>query len=50
MSRERSEDALTWNVFRYLERGEVLGRFVHFLTGRLSECPNLIYIFHTRTA
>lgn len=35
MARDNSEDALTWNVFRYLERHGLLGRFVEEATG----CP-----------
>ena len=34
MARERSEDALTWNVFRYMERGAVL-EHLHRIRARM---------------
>ncbi len=34
MARDNSEDALTWNVFRHLERHGLLGRFLEEATGR----------------
>jgi hypothetical protein len=44
VARDNSEDAVTWNVFRYLERHGFLGKFVDQVTGhRLSDSPRLIY-------
>lgn len=44
VSRENSEDAVTWNVFRFLERQHLLSAFVDFATqSAASEKPHLIY-------
>jgi hypothetical protein len=44
MARDNSEDAVTWNVFRYLERHGLLGRFVEAATGRpAAGSPCLVY-------
>lgn len=42
-ARERSEDALTWNVFRFLQREELLNQFVSHITRDLTERNELIY-------
>jgi len=43
MTRERSEDALTWNVFRYLEMSDSMGIFFDLLGIRLHGEPSLFY-------
>jgi hypothetical protein len=43
MARERSEDALTWNIFRFFEREGLLTEFVRFVAGSMVENPDLIY-------
>jgi Holliday junction resolvase-like predicted endonuclease len=43
MKRERSEDALTWNVFRYLQNHNLLSSFLKTFTGKNVLGPNLIF-------
>jgi len=44
MARDNSEDALTWNVFRYLEANGLIGGFIDSLAGeRLSQKPRVVY-------
>ena len=50
MGRERDEDSLTWNVFRYLDRNKMLGRFLDqatprstWLTGAPRDVEKIIY-------
>lgn len=43
IARENSEDALTWNVFRYLERNSLLKDFLGSITGECFERAELIY-------
>lgn len=43
MARENSEDALTWNVFRYLERSNLLSPLLTSITGRVFHFVDLIY-------
>ena len=45
MARERSEDAVTWNVFRFLERHKLLGKFIAIADGgrRPSAEPSVVY-------
>jgi hypothetical protein len=43
MARERSEDALTWNVFRYLERHGLIAPYLATLTGVRVTKPQLVY-------
>ncbi len=44
MARDNSEDALTWNVFRYLESSRLIGGFIDSLAGeRLSQNPLVVY-------
>lgn len=43
MVRDNSEDALTWNVFRYLETADQLGGFLTWLTGQEQRQTELIY-------
>ncbi|MFY0544971.1 hypothetical protein [Brevibacillus sp. H7] len=43
MARERSEDVITWNVFRYLQKHHHLHRFVKAFTGCLAYDPELIF-------
>jgi hypothetical protein len=46
MTRERSEDALTWNVFRHLEVSGRLGGWLRSVTGRDAIEPNVHYWSH----
>jgi hypothetical protein len=43
MGRERSEDAVTWNVFRYLQKHHHVYRFVKAFTGLSAYDPELIF-------
>jgi hypothetical protein len=43
MGRERSEDAVTWNVFRYLQKHHHVSRFVKAFTGISAYDPELIF-------
>jgi hypothetical protein len=43
IARERSEDALTWNVFRYLEKHELIGEVVERFTSDIIVNPEIIY-------
>jgi len=44
MAREKSEDAVTWNVFRSLERADGMKRFSRSFLGRtVDEHPRLVY-------
>ncbi|WP_048438821.1 hypothetical protein [Caenimonas sp. SL110] len=43
MARERSEDALSWNVFRHLELSGRLGSWVASLTGAAAVAPRIHY-------
>lgn len=43
MARERSEDALTWNVFRALEKADCVGSWVHELTSTPANMPSVVY-------
>jgi hypothetical protein len=43
MARDNSEDALTWNVFRYLQTADQLTGLLSWLTGRDEEQTELIY-------
>jgi hypothetical protein len=42
MARDNSEDAVTWNVFRFLERNNLTGGFLD-LIGAAVEYPEIIY-------
>jgi hypothetical protein len=46
MARERSEDALTWNVFRYLETAGVLVDWLSSLAGTPITNPKVVYWSH----
>lgn len=44
MARDNSEDALTWNVFRYLESNGQIGEFIDRMASeRLSQNPRVVY-------
>src|SRR4030065_2727216 len=43
MARDNSEDAVTWNVFRYLEKTNRLARFLSMLAGYVVKDVDLIY-------
>jgi hypothetical protein len=43
MARDNSEDALTWNVVRYLERSQTLGPWLESITGSAVWNPHTIY-------
>lgn len=43
MRRDNSEDALTWNVFRYLETADQLSGFLTWVTGQEQGKTELIY-------
>lgn len=42
ISRDNSEDAVTWNVFRYLERNSLLNNFLSLISGDLHNSIELI--------
>src|ERR1035441_5823585 len=43
IARDHSEDAVTWNVFRYLEKQKLLGSFLSNLTGAPVDNCEVIY-------
>lgn len=43
MARENSEDAVIWNVFRYLERNSLVDGFLSLITGLYLESSEVIY-------
>jgi len=43
IARDNSEDAVTWNVFRYLEKQKLLGGFLSSLTGASVDDCEVIY-------
>jgi len=43
MARDNSEDAVTWNVFRYLEKKGLLAQFIKEFFGIEEEEPEIIY-------
>jgi len=44
VSSDNSEDAVTWNVFRYIEKHGLLGQFVNAVTGaNVAKSPQLVY-------
>jgi hypothetical protein len=43
MARERSEDAVSWNVFRFLEKNELMGTVFDRLLGITLSSPEIIY-------
>jgi len=43
MARDNSEDALTWNIFRYLERNNQMPGLLSFLIGRPVPQVDLVY-------
>lgn len=51
MARDNSEDALTWNVFRYLESSRLIGGFIDSLAGeRLSQNPLVVFWSYCQTS
>jgi hypothetical protein len=47
MARDNSEDALTWNVFRYLERSGLLSSWLAELTGLAESEASIAYWIYT---
>ena len=43
IARDNSEDAVTWNIFRYLEKEKLLGGFLSHLTGASVDDYEIIY-------
>lgn len=43
IARDNSEDAVTWNVFRFLEKSKLLSRFLAKLSKSSLENPEMIY-------
>lgn len=43
MGRDNSEDALTWNVFRYLEKTGLVSEFINSLLGTFIINPEIVY-------
>jgi len=43
MTRDNSEDAVTWNVFRFLERSGLIKSVLNELTGLSSNSPEVMY-------
>jgi hypothetical protein len=43
MARDNSEDAVTWNVFRFLETSNMLGAWLESIAGAHASNPRLIY-------
>jgi hypothetical protein len=43
MARERSEDALTWNVFRYLQKHDLIFQAMERFTGEYLVDPEMIF-------
>jgi hypothetical protein len=50
MERDNSEDALTWNVLRYLETSNQLGGFLSEFTGQKQRQTELIYWSYSQTS
>jgi hypothetical protein len=50
MARERSEDAVTWNVFRFLEKNGLAEEFVSGLSGKKERSAELIYWSYSQKA
>jgi hypothetical protein len=50
MERERSEDAVSWNVFRYLEKAGLLTPYLDKLSGMKNTDANLVYWSYDRKA
>lgn len=43
MARERSEDAVTWNIFRFLEKNNLTEEFISGISGKEERSAELIY-------
>jgi len=43
MARDNSEDAVTWNIFRFLERKDLISAFLSKVTGFTVQEPEVIY-------
>lgn len=51
MARDNSEDALTWNIFRYLEANGLIGQFINSLVGEpISRQPSVVYWSYCQTS
>lgn len=49
IARDNSEDAVTWNVFRYLEKQKLIGGFLSNLTGTQVDDCEVIYWSHSQS-
>jgi hypothetical protein len=49
IARDNSEDAVTWNVFRYLEKQNLLAGLLSSLVGSKVECCEVIYWTYCQT-
>lgn len=47
--RDNSEDALSWNVFRFLERNHLLTEFLRTLVPKTQKSPEVIYWSYSQT-
>jgi len=43
MARDNSEDAVSWNVFRFLERNNLIEGFLSSITGLYLKSSEVIY-------
>ena len=43
MARDNSEDAVSWNVFRFLERNNIIEGFLGSITGTFQKYSEVIY-------
>ncbi len=43
MARDNSEDAVSWNVFRFLEKNNLVERFIDSMTGILPKSSDVLY-------
>ena len=48
MARDNSEDAVTWNVFRFLEKNNLIQGLLSSITGIRQEEPEIIYWSYSR--
>jgi len=49
IARDNSEDAVTWNVFRFLEKSELLSEFLAKLRNSSATNPEIIYWSYSRS-
>lgn len=48
MARDNSEDAVSWNVFRFLERNNIIESFLDSITGTFHKSSEVIYQSHSQ--